>query len=139
MKYKPVLGDDKIEYWYGFVIRFCLTVSKWSGNLKTALPVIAAQVQLNSLEAMWSMQVRGLAGKKISSIVLPPQDLNVGTFILAAQSINAAITAAEDDEVLFIPGTVVAKVKPVTNQDEAPSKAIRQAAGRVLRGITADV
>jgi hypothetical protein len=58
------------------------------------------------------MQVRGLVGAKLDAVILPPQDLKVETFIIAKQSLEAAIKAISDPTTRFVPGIVVGKVDP---------------------------
>lgn len=137
-RYKGLVGDDGAEYRFGYVIRFCLTVSKWDIQTKLSLPFLSAQAELGNLQASWLMQVRGLNGSKIDAVVLPPQELKVETFVIARQSLNAVIEAISDPSTLFIPGTVVAKIDPATPEAEIWSSAVRAyAAYSVSRGRTA--
>ncbi len=190
-RYKSLFGTNGIECRYGYVIRFCLTVNKWDAEGKLNLPFLSAQAELGNIQASWVMQVRGLTGSKLDAVILPPQDLKVETFIIAKQSLEAAIKAIADPTTRFVPGIVVSKVDPnskeslyklsavrafalsslkrgrtgadtqgrlastdtaavdainetyaycgVSNPAEKPSNAAREAAGRLLGGISADV
>jgi len=111
-RYKELTGSGSIKYRFGYVIRFCLTVSKWEVQGKLSLPFLTAQAELGNIEASWLMQVRGLIGPKIDSVVLPPQDLKVETFVIAKQSLNAAISAISDPKTKYVPGIVLASIDP---------------------------
>lgn len=111
-RYKTLVGDGGIECRYGYVIRFCLTVSKWDAQGKLNLPFLSAQAELGNIQASWVMQVRGLIGPKLDAVILPPQDLKVETFIIAKQSLEAAIKAVGDPTTRFVPGIVVGRVDP---------------------------
>lgn len=117
-RYKEVAGAKGITCRYGYVIRFCLTISKWSAQTKVSLPYLSAQAELGNLEASWLMQVRGLVGPKIDAVVLPPQELKVETFVIARQSLIAVIGATSDATTRFIPGIMLARIDP-TNPEVA--------------------
>jgi hypothetical protein len=122
-RYKTLFGDGEVQCRYGYVLRFCLTVSKWDVQLKATLPFLSAQAELGNLQASWMMQVRGLTGKKIDAVVLPPQELKVETFIIARQSLDAAIKAIEDPTTKFVPGILLCRIDPA-----APEAKLRAAA-----------
>jgi hypothetical protein len=111
-RFKELTGRGSIKYRFGYVIRFCLTVSKWEVQGKLSLPFLTAQAELGNIEASWLMQVRGLIGPKIDSVVLPPQDLKVETFVIAKQSLNSAIAAISDPKTKYVPGIVLASIDP---------------------------
>lgn len=113
-RYKALFDEKQIEYRYGFVIRFCLTVNKWDAKAKISLPFLTAQAELGSIEASWLMQVRGLAGPKIDEVILPPQELKVDTFVIAKQSLEKAIKAVNDATTQFKPGIVLTKIDPTS-------------------------
>jgi hypothetical protein len=109
-RYKELLGANGAKCQYGYVIRFCLTVSKWDIQTKISLPFLSAQAELGNLQASWLMQVRGLVGPKIDKVVLPPQELKVETFVIARQSLEAVIAAIDDTTTKFIPGILLARI-----------------------------
>lgn len=111
-RYKTLFDADSVEYRYGYVIRFCLTVSKWEAQTQVRLPFLAAQAELGNIQASWLMQIRGLTGEKIDGVVLPPQELDVSTFAIAKQSLEAAIGAVKDPTTKFIPGILLATIDP---------------------------
>jgi hypothetical protein len=113
-QYKPLFDDKHIEFRYGYVIRFCLTVSKWDAKAKITLPFLTAQAELGSIEASWLMQVRGLNGPKIDEVILPPQDLKVDTFVIAKQSLEKAIKAVNDPTTRFKPGVLLSRIDPTS-------------------------
>lgn len=114
-RYKEVAGADGVKCRYGYVIRFCLTVSKWEAQAKVSLPFLSAQAELGNLQASWLMQIRGLVGPKIDAVVLPPQELKVETFVIARQSLVAVITAVNDPTTQFRPGILLARIDAVTS------------------------
>lgn len=128
-----VVGDDGVQRLYGWAIRLCLTINKWNAQAAIALPVLAAQAQMGAISASWVMQVRGLAGMKIDSVVLPPEDLNVETFVLARQSLNEAIRAAYDPATVFVPGIVLSEIHPNTPESEYWLAAVRTYALSCIR------
>ena len=131
------LFDGEVEYRYGFLIRFCLTVSKWNANAKLTLPFLAAEAEIGEIRAAWLMQVRGLAGTPISSVILPPQDLKVETFVIAKQSLDAAIKAIRDPGTKFVPGTLLSKIDPTTPETIYSNAAVRAfAVSSIRRGRT---
>ncbi len=137
MRYKGVPDASGVEYRYGFVIRFCLTVSKWDVKGKLSLPFLSAQAQIGEIEASWMMQIRGLVGSKINQAVLPPQELNVETFVLAKQSLEAVISAIADPTTKFIPGVVLARIDPAQPDTVYWLSAVRAfAAHNLSRGRT---
>lgn len=113
-RYKALFDEKQIEYRYGFVIRFCLTVNKWDAKAKISLPFLTAQAELGSIEASWMMQVRGIAGPKIDEVILPPQELKVDTFVIAKQSLEKAIKAVNDATTKFKPGILLTKIDPTS-------------------------
>ena len=129
--------DANIEYRYGFVIRFCLIFSKWNVNTKLTLPFLAAESELGNIRAAWLMQVRGLAGTPISSVIIPPQDLKVETFVIAKQSLDAAIKAVRDPNTRFVPGIVLSRIDPTTPETAFWQAAVKAfAVSCVKRGRT---
>jgi len=134
-RYKGLVDGSGVEYRYGFVIRFCLTVSKWDAQAKVSLPFLSAQAQMGQIQASWMMQVRGLVGSKINEVVLPPQELDVETFVLAKQSLDKAIKAIDDPTTRFIPGIILGKTDPAQPDTVYSSAAVRAfAASSVARG-----
>jgi hypothetical protein len=111
-QYKTLEGNGEAECRYGYVIRFCVTVSKWDAQAKVSLPFLSAQAELGNIQASWMMQVRGVTGPKLNSQILPPQELKVETFVIARQSIEAVIKAVDDPTTLFVPGILVARIDP---------------------------
>ena len=117
-QYKPIIDSaDETELRYGLAIRFCVTVNKLDTSLNVSVPFLAAKAQLGQIEARWIMQVRGLAGQPLTSLILPPQDLDVETFVLAKQSMAALIGAIYDPETSFTPGIVIARIKKTEMSD----------------------
>lgn len=117
-RYKTLCGTGGIECRFGYVIRFCLTVSKWDAHAKTSLPFLSAQAELGNIQASWLMQVRGLVGPRIDEVVLPPQELKVETFIIARQSLIAVIKAINDPTTKFVPGILLARINPVSQESK---------------------
>jgi len=113
-RYKEISGGQGLRCRFGYVIRYCLTVSKWEAQAKLSLPFLSAQAELGNLQASWLMQVRGLVGPKIDAVVLPPQELRVETFVIARQSLVAVIDAVDDETTQFRPGILIARVDPTT-------------------------
>jgi len=113
-RYKSVDGAAGLKCHYGYVIRFCLTVSKWDVQAKVSLPYLSAQAELGNLQASWLMQVRGLVGPKIDAVVLPPQELKVETFVIARQSLEKVIAAIGDPTTQFRAGIMLARIDPDT-------------------------
>lgn len=113
-RFKELTGDAGVKYRFGYAIRFCLTVSNFDVKGKLSLSFLSAQAEIGVIQASWMMQVRGLAGAKIDAAVLPPQDLDVKTFVIAQQSLAKAIAAVSDSTTKFIAGTVVARREPGT-------------------------
>lgn len=132
-RYKALFGTNGIECRYGYVIRFCLTVNKWDAEGKLNLPFLTAQAELGNIQASWMMQVRGLTGSKLDAVILPPQDLKVETFIIAKQSLEAAIKAIADPTTRFVPGIVVGKVDPNSKESLYKISAVRAFALSSLR------
>ncbi|MBV9495035.1 MAG: hypothetical protein JOZ54_12370 [Acidobacteria bacterium] len=123
-RFKEVPGDDGTIYRYGYAIRFCLTVSNFDLKGKLSLSFLSAQAEIGMIQASWLMQVRGLAGPKIDEVVLPPQDLDVKTFVIAQQSLKAAIAAANDASTKFVSGIVVAKKDPLSAESQYRAAAV---------------
>ena len=123
-RYKT-LTEARVQYRYGYVIRFCLTINKWDVKGKLSLPFLSAQAELGNLEASWLMQVRGLTGPKIDAVVLPPQDLKVETFIIAKQSLEAAIKAVADASTKFVPGMLLSTIDPTSDEVKYKLSAVR--------------
>jgi hypothetical protein len=111
-RYKELSGTNGIKCRYGYVIRFCLTVSHWDVKAKVSLPFLSAQAELGNIQASWLMQVRGLSGPKIDAQILPPQELKVETFVIARRSLADVIGAVSDQSTKFHPGIVTARVDP---------------------------
>lgn len=136
-RYKSLFGTNNVECRYGYVIRFCLTVNKLDVQGKLNLPFLSAQAELGNIQASWLMQVRGLVGPKLDAVILPPQDLKVETFIIAKQSLEAAIKAISDPSTRFIPGIVVSKVDPNSKEVLYRLSAVRTfALSSIKRGRT---
>lgn len=136
-RYKALFGTNNVECRYGYVIRFCLTVNKWDAQGKLNLPFLSAQAELGNIQASWLMQVRGLVGPKLDAVILPPQDLKVETFIIAKQSLEAAIKAISDPSTRFIPGIVVGRVDPNSKESLYRLSAVRAfALSSIKRGRT---
>ena len=137
MRYKVLAGEGGRECHYGYVIRFCVTVNKWDAQGKLSLPFLSAQAQLGSIEASWMMQIRGLVGPLLDKKVLPPQELNVTTFVIAKQSLEAVIAAIGEPSTTFVPGTLIAVIDPTTPEVEYWRAAVRAfGAENVRRGRT---
>ena len=124
-RFKSLFDDARIEYRYGYVIRFCLTVNKWDMQSQLRLPFLTAQAEIGNIQASWLMQIRGLTGPKIDAAVLPPQELKVETFVIAKQSLEKIITAANDADTTFIPGILLSKINPSTPENEYWLSAVR--------------
>jgi len=136
-RYKSLLDSARKEFRYGYAIRFCLTVDKWQAAGQVRLPFLAAQAEMGNIKAQWLMQIRGLSGPKIDAVVLPPQELNVSTFVLAKQSLESAINAVNDQTTQFISGTLLATIDPTKPETEYWLAVIRTfALSGVLRGKT---
>jgi hypothetical protein len=136
-RYKQLLDQNGIQYRYGYVIRFCLTINKWDAQSQVRLPVLSAQAELGQIQASWLMQVRGLTGKKIDEVIVPPQELNVSTFIIAKQSLEKAIAAVNDPGTKFVPGILIATIDPTTPEIVFWLAAVRTfALTCILRGRT---
>ena len=134
-QYKSLYDQDQTEYRYGYVIRFCLTVSKWDAQAQVRLPFLAAQAEIGNIQASWLMQIRGLQGQKIREVILPPRELDVSTFALAAQSLEQAIEAVNDPTTTFSPGTLLATLEPASPESEYWLGAVRTfALSSILRG-----
>jgi hypothetical protein len=124
-QYKTLLGNGDAECRYGYVIRFCVTVSKWDVQAKVSLPFLSAQAELGNIQASWMMQVRGVTGPKLNSYILPPQELKVETFVIARQSMEAVIKAVDDPTTQFIPGILVARIDPALPESVYWSAAVQ--------------
>ena len=136
-RYKTLTDVKGVQYRYGYVIRFCLTISKWDAKGKLSLPFLSAQAELGNIEASWLMQVRGLTGPKIDAVVLPPQDLKVETFIIAKQSLEAVIKAVVDPSTKFVPGMLLSTIDPTSDEVRYKLSAVRAfAVYSVSRGRT---
>ena len=97
----PMGGE--IESRYGYAIRLCITVNKFNAEASLKLPVLAASAQLGHIEAKWGLSISGLAGKQVSKAILPPESLDVETFVLASQSLGNAIEAVHHETTKFTP------------------------------------
>lgn len=134
-RYKEIDGSGGIKCHYGFVIRFCLTINKWDAKAKLTLPFLSAQAELGQLEASWLMQVRGLVGPKINEVVLPPRELKVETFVVAIQSLEAAIKAINDPTTQFRSGILLARISPAAPDTDYWRSAVKSfAIDSVRRG-----
>lgn len=120
------LADGGIEH-VGFAIRLCVTVSKLDSNVKLSLPFITASAQLGSTEAVWTLQIVGLTGPKISAVKVVPTELNVETFVIAKQSLERLIDAVTDPETL-LSSKVIARQGPPTTVEARYSPAVLQVA-----------
>jgi hypothetical protein len=114
--YKIVM-DGETTLHYGYAIRFCLTVNKFDAKLKLTLPILTASAELGIVEAKWVLQIRGLAGPKITAAILPPTELNVETFVLIKQSLTAAIDAVNDATTVF-KAEPIAKIVPIPDEEK---------------------
>lgn len=132
-RYKSLFDDTGTEYRYGYVIRFCLTVSKWDIQGQVSLPYLTAQAELGNIQASWLMQVRGLTGPKIDAVVLPPQELEVETFVIAKQSLDKAIQAIADPSTNFVPGILLSKVDPSSTEVDYWFSAVKAFAMNSIR------
>jgi len=114
--YKDIEGDFDVHYQYGYVIRFCLTISKWDANAKTSLGFIAASVELGQAQAQWVMEVRGLSGPNIDKAIIPPTELKIETLIKAKDSLEALVTCIRDGSTRFYPYLISQKTadRPAT-------------------------
>jgi hypothetical protein len=117
-RFKQIPDAGGVLYRYGYVARFCLTVSKWNVGMSVSMPFLAAQAELGTVQASWLMQVRGLVGKAIDRVVLPPQALKVETFVLAAQSLEAVVSAIHDPSTRFVPEVLLAVIDPSSPEHE---------------------
>ncbi len=136
-RYKEIPGAHGVRCQYGYVIRFCLTVSKWSVEGKTSLPFLTAKAELGDIQAGWMMQVRGLVGPKIDAVVIPPQELKVETFYIAAKSLTEVIAAINDPTTKFIPGILLARIDPEAAEAAYWRSAVKAfAADSVRRGYS---
>lgn len=124
-RFKALHDANGVEYRYGYVVRFCLTVSKWDAKTQINLPFLSAQAQLGNIQASWRMQIRGLVGPQIDAAVLPPQELKVETFVIAKQSLEAVITAINDPTTQFVPGVLLATIDPTSADVEYWLSAVR--------------
>lgn len=123
--YKELDEADGTKRQYGYAIRLALTVGKITGETKLTLPFLAASAELGQVEAKWTLQVTGLSGPKIDAAMLPPKELNLETFVLANQSLQALISAVRDPATRFT-AALVAIFKPA----EAVEREYRASAGR---------
>lgn len=94
--------DGGVDRW-GYTIRFCVTVSKLNSSSTITLPFLAAEAQLGRIEASWTMQVRGLRGPQIDAAVLPPESLDVETFVMARKSMQEIVAAVSDEHTSIHP------------------------------------
>ena len=92
-----------LRYDYGYAIRFCITVSNWSANMKASLPFLAASAEIGSVQAQWMLDIKGLGGKRIREILPPPTELNVEKFVLVKQKLSEIISAMDDPSTQFMP------------------------------------
>ena len=134
-RFKDMPQADGSNLRFGYAIRFCLTVNKWNANMKISLPFLSAQAELGAIEASWMLDVNGLAGPKINAAAIPPKQLNVETFVLAQQSIEKLIAAAEDPTTQFIAGTIIARTEPGSPEVRLRRAAVQTfALSSILRG-----
>jgi hypothetical protein len=111
---KTVRGNSGKQYKFGYAIRFCVTVNKWDAKFQATIPAISAQAELGNIQASWMMNVRGITGEKIDSILPSPKDLKVETYIEAMRAIDDLIKAVRDPTTRFRPGVAVAVADPTT-------------------------
>lgn len=138
-RFKRLTEADGTELRYGFAIRFCLTVNKWSADLKLSLPFLSAQAELGNIQAAWTMEVRGLTGTKVNAAVLPPQPLSVETFVTARQSLEGIVAAINDPSTTFVPGILLSKTNPLGRDSRLRKSAIEAyALYSVFKGRNAD-
>lgn len=105
------IKENETRVHYGYAVRFCVTVSRWDANLKLSLPFLAASAEIGSIEAQWTLQILGLAGRKIQESLLPPTELNVEKFVLAKQSLEKIIAAIQDPGTIFR-AEVIRRIEP---------------------------
>ena len=67
--FKRIDLEDR-EQQFGWAIRLCVTVSRWEATTKISLPFLAASAQLGTIEAQWTFQVVGLAGKLLDEMMV---------------------------------------------------------------------
>src|SRR5262249_21964462 len=82
-KFVDLERDDGSVLRWGCAARLCITVSKTQGQGSMSLPFLAAEAQLGQIEASWMLNIRGARGSKIEQKLLPPQNLDVKTYVLA--------------------------------------------------------
>jgi hypothetical protein len=92
---------NQSTFYYGYAIRFAITVNKLDASMKLGLAYLSAAAQVGLIEGKWSLSTVGLSGVKIDSVSIPPQELNVETFVLAKQSLQALIGAVRDPSTRF--------------------------------------
>lgn len=136
---KDVSGTDGKTYRFGYSIRFCTTVSRWDATMNLSLAFLSAQAELGNISAAWLMEINGLSGAEVDKLVLPPDKLDVETFVLAKQSIEKIPAAVNDDSTTFLPGALVAVIDPISRQRSLYLAAVQAYAvhsvgrGRTLR------
>lgn len=95
------IEHSSTKYQYGYAIRLAITVSQVDSSIKLTLPFLAASAQVGRIEAKWTLQVVGLSGSEIDKVMLPPQELNVETFVTAKQSLSKLIDAVRHATTVF--------------------------------------
>ena len=109
--YKELQDEQGVKYQYGYAIRLCITTSDWNASSQVSFPFLAASAELGRIQAKWVMQVRGLAGEKIDTAILPPTELSVENFVVAKQSLHELGEAVRDPSTVFT-AALVATVHP---------------------------
>jgi hypothetical protein len=123
--FKRIPGPEK-EAQFGYAIRLCVTVNNWQSTIKVSLPFLAASAQLGTIEAQWTLDVRGLVGPLLTQLP-PPTDLNVETFVLAKQSMEKIASAINSPETKFRP-LLIAEIR----NPDPQSSTLRQSVGRAF-------
>lgn len=127
-------GNGGIEQ-VGFAIRLCVTVKKLDANIKLTLPFVAASAQLGSTEAACVLQIVGLGGPKIAGVKIVPTELNVESFVVAKQNLDALVDALIDPTTT-LDAKVIARQGPPTTVEARYAPTVYQAAalGALSRG-----
>jgi hypothetical protein len=121
--YKALASTDGSVYHFGYALRLCVTVSRLDSSMKLSLPFIAASAEVGNVAAAWMLQVLGLTGPRIDAVTLPPRELNVETFVLAKQSLEALMAGVRD------PTTrLSAQIVAVDTTEDARDRALQLAA-----------
>jgi hypothetical protein len=123
------------KYKYGWAVRINVTVKNIKGEVKAALPWLAASAELGLMEAQWGIYVTGLTGNKVRSAMVNPRELNVQSYVEATQSMAEIVAAVNHRSTKFIPALIgIEKSKQVLATEyllgAAHAYALRQLASR---------